>query len=776
MRSSVIGASVLKPDALAKVCGQAMYAADIRRPGMVYARAVRSPHASAIVKRIDLAPALAHPGVIAAFTAKDIPGTNLVGARGVRDQPVLAEARVNFAGEAVAVVVAESPDAASEAARLAQVAYEPLEPLTDPARALLPDAPHIHPQGNLCAELRIVRGDFQAARKRAALVVTNTFRTQVVDHCALEPDAVVAEPHDGGVWLWESSKSPHNDREELALVLALPREKIRVIVPPVGGSFGGKPDLPALCVAGLAALKLGRPVKIILDRAECFLAKTKRHPYRMEYTHAVAADGTILGAQVDILADVGAYTSYSPTVTAKGLIHALGPYRVPNVEMQMRAAFTNNPVFGAMRGYGVPQVVFAVERQMDVIAAKLGIDPFEFRMKNLLRSGDVTVTGQVMPDVRLADAMLEAKRTMVIASTFASLSVNSAKPPSGRPTRNLGIASSQQPLLAMTPDDAPNVKRAWGMAAFLYGVGRTGLSDKAKVSIRLEADGRAHLFVGTPDTGQGSDTALAQIAAQELGLPFEMVRVTSGDTGVSFDAGTTTASRVTYIVGNAVQRAAAELKKILLDIASEKEGRAVTRLPADAKCLASVAQFCCERNIETTAVGDFGTATSPLDASGQGEPYGAYTFGVQMTLVKVNTDTGKVDVERAVCCYDAGTVVNPALAQAQVEGGTAMAQGYALTEEIGLNAGVPVNLNFHTYLLPTALDVPPMDVSTVASFEPTGPFGAKGVGEPTTLPGAASIVNAVSAALGREFYELPVTPERVISNQYSVFSIQNTGH
>lgn len=730
-RTVVVGRSIFRRDAVAKVRGQAPFAGDVSRPRMVYGKIIRSPHAHALIRRIDLSRALAHPGVIGALTAADIPGKNVVGPRQVKDQPVLAEDRVRFAGEAVAVVIAESPESAREAAELVEVSYQSLEVLAEPERALDAGAPFVHSQGNLCHEMRISRGSFLTALRQAALVVSNTFFTQMVDHSYIEPDAVVAEPAGDGVVVWVTSKSPHVDQGEVARVLALPKEKVRVVVATVGGSFGGKPDLPMVCLAGLIALRTGRPAKIVLDREECFLAKTKRHPYRMEYTHAVAGDGTILGVKVEILADAGAYASFTPTVVSKGLVHAAGPYRVPNVEMRARAVYTNNPVTGAMRGYGVPQVVFAVERQMDIIARKLGMDPFELRIKNALRPGDVTVTGQMVNEARLLEALLEARKKV----------------------EEIDLPS----------DEAPHIKRAWGIAAFYYGCGRTGLADSAQVLLRLEPDGYVQLFVGSPDTGQGSDTALGQIAAEELGLPFTMVRVISADTLLTLDSGTSTASRVTYVVGNAVKRAASELKQRLLVAASQERGYFLDSLPADPGYLAHLVRFCREHGWDTEVIGYFETATSPLDECGQGKPFGAYTFGVQVTQVKANTFTGKVDVERAFCCYDVGTVVNPKILEGQIEGGVAMALGYALTEEVRLNGGVPRDRNFDTYLIPTAADMPRVTVMTVDSFEQSGPFGAKGVGEPAALPGAASIVNAVSSAVGCEFFDLPVTPEKVVA-------------
>ena len=480
--STVVGSNVGRRDALAKVRGEAKYAADIERPGMVYGKVVRSPYARARVKGINSGPALAVPGVLAVFTATDIPGHNRVGARAVKDQPVLVEEMVILPGEAVALVVAESNEAAAEAAKLVEVDYEPLAPLTDPERALAPDAPQLHPEGNICHEMHIVRGDFDAAVKAADLVVTNTYTTQAVDHGYIEPDAVVAELTEGGVTLYVTSKSPHNDQGEVAGVLGLAKDKVRIVVVAVGGSFGGKPDIPMLCLCALMAVKTGRPAKMILEREECLIAKAKRHPYKMIYSHAVKANGEILGLKVEIRADAGAYAGYTPTVVAKGLIHAAGCYRAGCVDMEVRAVYTNNPNSGAMRGYGVPQTVFAVERQMDIIARKLGLDPYDFRMKNIFRPGDITATGQVLTDVRLDELMQRAQ---------------------------LRVAA-----MPARPEEAAHIKRAWGTAAFFYGAGRTGVADSARVSIKLLAGGEIRVFVGTPDTGQGSDTALAQIAAR----------------------------------------------------------------------------------------------------------------------------------------------------------------------------------------------------------------------------------------------------------------------
>lgn len=728
----VVGTSVPRLDAWPKVRGEAVYVDDLHLPGMAYGKASRSPFPHARIHGIDVSEALALPGVLAVLTAADIPGKNLVGHRAAKNQPVLAVDRVRFLGEAVALVVAESPQVAAQGAMLVKVSYEPLPVIDDPAKALDPEAPLLHPDGNVCREIKVKRGNFEAALGEADLVVTNTFRTHCVDHACLEPDVAVAEPFGDGVSVWVGSRGVHADRGEIARVLGLSEEQVRVRSIAVGGSFGSKPEIATACMAALGAMKTGRPVKVALSREECFLAKVKRHPYVMTYTHAVAKNGRILGVKMRALADAGAYASASPSVVTKGIVHAAGPYRVPNVDMEIKAVYTNNPVAAGMRGYGVPQVVFGVERQMDIIACKLGMDPIELRLRNVLRPGDITATGQKVEHLCLAEA-LEMVRGRIGELTDSSV---------------LGSG-----------------RRAWGVAAFFYGCGRTGVADSARVKLALDPGGIFRLFVGTPDTGQGSDTALAQIAAEGLGVPLEYVHMTSGDTELCQDAGTSTASRVTYIVGNAVMAGALSLRDRLLVAARECYGEVMDSLVADQLWLAQLAEWCRRNGVSLEAEGSFNSPTSRLDADGQGSPYGVYTSGVQATLVRVNTRTGKTDAERIVCCYDVGTVVNPALLEGQIEGGAAVALGYALTEDLGLRQGIPTNTNFDTYLLPTAADIPPIEVITVGAPDPSGPFGAKGVGEPAALPGAASIANGVSAALGVEITELPITPEKILACQ-----------
>ncbi len=704
-----------------------MYVNDIQRPGMVWGKAVRSPYPHALVADINPSRALAYPGVLAVYTAADIPGTNLTGPRTVKDQPVLNAEHVRFVGEAVALVAAENEAGATRGAELVEVSYTPLPLVDDPEKSLAPGAPLLHDTGNLCHAFTISRGNVDAVIQMADLVLTRTYKTQMVDHSAIEPDGAVAERTGEGITVWVCSKGVHLDQGEIARVLGLPLSKVRVIAPTVGGSFGSKPDHPMACMAALIAWRLGRPTKMVLDREECFLVKTKRHPYVLHYTHAVRKDGTILGVRVKALADAGAYSSYTPTVTTRGLIQAAGTYAVPNVDLEVRAAYTNHPMTVAFRGYGVPQFTFAVERQMDLIARELGLDPVEVRRINVLREGDPISTGQVMRHVKMEE-ILDAGQSRVQA-------LDAEDRAGGR------------------LEKGTRFRRAWGMSTAFYGLGRTGMADKAEVTCRLEDDGHFHLFVGCPDLGQGSNICMAQIAAEALGVDPHLVHVTSADTLLTRDAGTSTATRVTYVVGNAVKEAAVQLKARMLEARGEEQ------LRSDPDWLADLAETCKGCGIDLECEGHYRTGnTNEMDVHGQGEPYGTYTFGAQWSRVRVDTWTWKVDVERIVACYDPGRVINPAQVAGQVEGGAVMALGYGLGEELLLKDGIVVNPNWGAYQLPAATELPDISQIILETRNPDGPFGAIGIGELTAVPGAASIANAVSAALGVEIQELPIAP------------------
>ncbi len=715
---TAVGRPFERLDGERKARGQALYAADIELPSMLHGRLVRSPHAHARLLGVDPSAALAVPGVVAVLTAKDVPGRNAVGSRGVQDQPILVTDHVRFLGEPVAMVVAESVAAATQGTAKVKVDYEPLRGVFTPEEALAPDAPALFERGNLCHQARTRRGDFDAARRQAALVVTNVYRTPMVDHAFLEPHAAVARP-DGGdaVTVWVTAKTVHPMMDEISRILGWPKEKVRVIAATVGGSFGGKPEIPLGCLVALAAVRTGRPVKMVYTREETFQTSAKRHPYVVRLTHAMAADGHILGLHADITADAGAYTTESRAVVGRAVGHCAGPYYIPNVDVEGRAVFTNNPAPGAMRGYGVPQVAFAHEIQMDIIAARLGLDPVEVRLRNVLKPGLPTITGQPVLEGVGAEACL-----LRIRELLAAEDATDPCPPQGVPDRNGELLG-------------------WGVATFYYGNGRTAVEDVGRARIRREADGSFTLFVGVPDVGQGSDTILAQVACEELRVPWPAVKVISADTAHTLETGPSSASRVTVVVGRAVQEAARRMREFL-DSGGGADWRPGDPLPEMAA--------------------EYRTDSTSLDKNGQGSPYGTYTYGVQAVKVGVDPRTGKVAVRKVLAAYDVGPIVNPLLFQGQVEGGVTGGVGYALFEGIRLTEGRVANPNFHTYLLPTALDsTAPVLAETVESHDGAGPFGAKGIGEPASIPTAPAIANAIHRATGGRFFELPITMEKV---------------
>jgi CO/xanthine dehydrogenase Mo-binding subunit len=741
---NVIGRSVLKEDARDKVTGGARYAADLWRPAMLYGKAVRATHAHAIIRKVDSADALRMEGVRAIITASDIPGKNRIGMTGAKDQRVLAEDRVRFWGEAVALVAAVSPELADEACRRVKIEYEPLPVLEDPETALRPDAPVIGEKGNLCVYRKVAKGDCERALAEAEVVVEGEYRTSPVEHAYIEPEAVLVEPTDNGIFVWSSTKSVHLDQAEIAGVLGWPLDRIGVAAPVIGGSFGGKSDLALNAMASLLAVRTKASVAMGYDREESFQVSTKRHACVIRYKHGARKDGTLTAVKMDLIADAGAYNDYTSVVLPRMAIHGAGPYRVPNVMLEVRGVHTNNPVSGAMRGFGQPQVAFGCERQMDRLAAALGMDPWDLRLKNALEDGDTSATGQVLQGVTMRGLLEEAR-----ARVFEDESV--------RPAGDLPFFE----------------KEAWGMACFHYGNGRTGLPNPGVADGLVDPEGLVRVCVGSPDIGQGSTTVLGQITAAAMGISIDHVKVVTADTRCTPDSGTTSGTRLTAIVGNAVKLVARRLKEEILQKAAKLSGIEVRELSLTSGpegLLVSGGGFSMslkdlflafDGTIKAGATYD--PPVTPLDEEGRGNPYAFYTYGVQAACVRVNTFTGKVAVRKVLAVYDAGTVINPVLFTGQVEGGIVMGAGFALGEEIRLEHGRVINPNFDEYMLLTSVDAPEMEVVAVEEPDREGPFGAKGIGEPALVPTAGAIANAVSRATGGDFRHLPLSLEEVTS-------------
>lgn len=737
----VVGRSVRRVDSRDKLTGNARYAGDISLPGMLNAKVLRSDRPHARILAIRTTAAKAHPGVVAVLTHADIPGENIIG-RDKPDQSALCTDKVRYIGDPVALVVAETEAAAEEALHLIEVDYEDLPGVFSPEEALRPEAPKIHEGGNLLMKRTLLKGDPDHALGEAEVVIRNTFRTQMVEHAYMEPEAGVAIFADGKATVWTPSKFAHFDQRELSVVLGLSLENLRIVNTTVGGCFGDKSSLSAGYYAALAAVVTGRPAKVVYSRQESFIATRKRHPFIIDYTLGATREGMLLAAKIDILSDGGAYSASSPTVLSKALIHAAGPYDIPHVAMKLAFAYTNNPVGGSMRGLGVPQTAFAHESQMDLLARELGMDPVELRLKNAMRPGTLTATGHRLGEsVALVETIERVRREVQAIGT----------PPSTA-TRRFG----------------------WGFGSMFYGIGQSTRPSPGRARVEVDDEGRFTLFIGIGDVGQGSSTAMTQIAAEVLKQPVESIHIVSGDTASCPDSGVTAASRVTYIVGKAVQIAAEDLLGKLRECAAALLGTDTGRVEYDgdafrtagvlaprvtvAEAVASLRQ----REQECCGRGEWDPPFIALDnQTGQGEPMGAYAFATQAALVGVDLESGVVEVLKVIACHDVGRAVNPAAVEGQIEGAVSMGMGFSTTEEILLQEGRIYNPGFSQYFIPTSLDMPEVRSIIAEAPEPTGPFGAKGVGEPALIPTAPAILNAIHTAAGIRVKELPATPERL---------------
>ncbi|HWP48722.1 MAG TPA: molybdopterin cofactor-binding domain-containing protein [Candidatus Limnocylindrales bacterium] len=737
----LVGRSITRVDGAEKISGTAKYADDYHLEDMHYLHLVRSPHAHARILRIQMEEALLEPGVLGILTAKDIPGRNRFGII-VEDQPVLAEDRVRFKGEAVAMVVASSRERAQKAAEKVRVDYELLPALFSPFEALKPDAPQLHDSGNILSNPMVKRGDVEEGFSQSEIIVENTFETTFIEHAYLETEAGIAYLDEKGrITLRVSTQTPHMDQEATARILGVPGHQVRVIQATTGGGFGGKLDISVQPFLALAVHKFGKPVKLTYSREESFLSTTKRHPYVMTCKLGAKRDGTLVAAQVNIVGDTGAYASWGPTVIKRAVIHGSGPYSLSHYLGEGKVVYTNNPIAGAMRGFSTPQMAFATESQMDILATRLGIDPIALRLKNCLKPGSVTATGQVLGvSVGMEETLLAV--------------------------RNKWEEIKGRYPLGRQGDFA----YGFGVAGMWYGIGNTAMSNPSRVRLELEPDGKIHLYTGAADIGQGSSTVLLQILADEMETSMDQLRLTTADTEITPDSGKTSASRQVFITGNAIRDAAGQLKETLL-----KRGAELLKCPIDSLnvgrgyifsqdqqrsvSFAEVARYLRDTRSPTSFMGYFDPQTTPLSELGQGSPYQTYGFGTHLAHVQVHTRTGEVKVLQFIAAHDVGRAINPKGVEGQIEGGVVMGLGFALTERF-----VPEKThNFSTYLIPTFEETPEIYPLIIESEEPAGPFGAKGVGELAMIGTAPAIINAIYNATGARIYSLPATPEKVFN-------------
>jgi aldehyde oxidoreductase len=754
---NAVGQRLVRLDGQGKVNGKEIFGADEIPAGALVVRAIRCPHHRARFRLGDLDAFVAeHPGIHCVLTAKDVPGENCYGVISpFADQPVFAETEARFRGEAVAAVVGD--DAVMEAFDSASfpVTWEELPPLTSIAAALAPDAPRIHAkrEGNILVRGRVVRGDVEKALREAAVVVEDEYETGFIEHAYIEPEAGFARRVGDTIEIQACTQAPYMDRADLAKILGIPPESVRIIPTAVGGGFGAKLDLSVQPFVALAAWILRRPVRMVYSRQESIISTTKRHPSSIRLRAGAGRDGKLLA--MDFAADfnTGAYSSWGPTVAARVPVHASGPYHVPHYRALTRAIHTHLVPAGAFRGFGVPQTAIAQEQLYDDLADRLGIDRLEFRVVNALDDETPTVTGQVLGKGTGIRACFEALRPRWIAARDQAATFN---------------ATTDGPL-----------RRGVGVAGMWYGCGNTSLPNPSTIRVGLKPDGRIALHQGAVDIGQGSNTIVTQICADAMGVPIDRFDLVSGDTSITPDCGKTSASRQTFVTGKAAHMAGTELRQAILRLADAYEcavitfgDAGVTTEEENGKLRAmNLRDLPLDKyGYVLTREATFDPPTSPLDANGQGTPYAVFGFGAHLAEIAVDTELGTVKVLAITAAHDIGRAINPTLIEGQIEGGAAQGLGMALMEEFFPGKGE----NLHDYLIPTAGDMPPVESILIEDPSPIGPFGAKGIGEQAVIPTAPAILNAIKDAIGVRIRRLPATPDRVCAAILAAASTEET--
>ncbi len=743
---SFVGKRVPKLDAPEKVTGQIAYGHDMKLPRMLYGKILRSEYAHAQILNIDTSRAEALPGVRAVITAEDIPDMRIGWAR---DHPVLKAGKVRSVRDEIAAVAAVDEDTASEALELIKVEYEELPGVFDPEEAMKPGAPVLHGEApnNIQEKMRqsYYHGDVEKGFSESDVVIEDRLTLPFVTHCCMGTSFILADfSPSGDLTVWSSTQMPFLYQRDLSMVLGIPASKIRVIKAPVGGAFGSKLDMyPFEPICVLLAQRTGCPVRITYTREEEFVVGPTRQPVICDVKSGAKGDGTLTARQVSMILDNGAYSSWGATTPLVMMQTISSLYRVPNVKYDVVVAYTNNPYSGAMRGYGNPQATFVVETHIDMLAHELGMDPMEFRLKNANQSGDVTGQGVKITTCGLTECIEKAAESV-------TWKAKRAKP------------------------DARGV----GMASLIHvgGGARIYPSDGCGSTVKVDDFGKVTLISGSTDMGQGADTVMAQIVAEELGVPVANVTVVNADTDITpWDVGAH-ASRTTFVAGNSARLAAMDAKSQILEGAAEnlgekaedldmKEGKIFRKGEPEESIpfekMVRSKHFRPDGDI-VLARGWYEPPTERQDKEFRGNISAAYGFATQAVEVEVDTQTGEVTVLKIAAAHDVGRAINPMAVEGQIHGGVSMGLGYGLYEELVVEEGQVLNPNFADYALPTALDMPEIDTIIVETDDPAGPFGAKGMAEPACIPTAPAIANAVYDAVGVRIKDLPITPEKVL--------------
>lgn len=738
-----VGRRIVRLDGHRKVAGTDVYGADEWPEDSLVLCIIRSPFAHARFSFGDLGRFVQQsPGIHGVFTACDVPGRNCFGVHpDFADQPVFAETEARYRGEAVAAVAGDALAMINFDPATFPVMWEELPALRTPAEAQVPEAPAIHTcrPDNILVRGRVVHGDVEAALREAAVVVEGEYETGFIEHAYIEPEAGFARRVGDRIEIQSCTQSPYMSRKDIAAILCITEDCVRIIPTAVGGGFGSKLDLSTQPFLAVAAWHLRKPVKIVYSRAESIRSTTKRHPSKIHCRAGATSDGRLLAMDLEGEFNTGAYASWGPTVAARVPVHGSGPYQVPHYRALTRAVHTNIVPAGAFRGFGVPQGTIAQEQLYDALAEKVGMDKLEFRVLNALEDDSSTITGQILGSGVGMRACLEALR----------------------PRWEL----AHQEAALFNEQLGSRLRRGVGVAGMWYGCGNTSLPNPSTIRIGLQRNGRIAIHMGAVDIGQGSFTVVTQICAEAIGVPVECFDLLPADTDISPDCGKTSASRQTFVSGNAAMLAGNELRSKILGFAGMPENSAIKfeecKLQLVDMSTSKSIDLCKlpldERGYVFSAEVTYDPPTKPLDKDGQGIPYAVYGFGAHLAEIEVDVELGTVKVLKLTAAHDVGRAINPTLIEGQIEGGIAQGLGMALMEEFMPHKGE----NLHDYLIPTIGDVPPVESILIEDSSPVGPFGAKGIGEQALIPTAPAILNALYDAAGVRIYKLPATPDKV---------------
>lgn len=736
-------------DALDKVLGRTRYTTDMIDQNVLYLRIVRSPHAHALIKKVDLSGAESIPGVVKVVTARDVPGANEVGFF-IQDQPLFCDKKVRFVGDAVAMIVAETPEAAELGVQAVNVEYEPLTELFNPEEALRDGAIKIHEKGNFLDHYFVRKGDVEKGFGNADFVVKGTYQTPVQEQAYLETEAALAYlTPDGGLTVLGSLQCPFAVEKAVKIVLGKAVPNVRIVLAPTGGAFGGKEDAPdEVCArAALATYLTKKPTLLAFSRKESTIFHPKRHPIKIEREMGVTRDGKITAVRANILLDGGAYASLSSRVLFQAVCLVAGAYDVPNVHVDGKVAYTNKVPMGAFRGFGKPQATFAAELQMDEAATTINLDPFEFRRRNLLRVGSTTSTGQLLTSsVGLEECLLKAAEQ----------------------------SSWHKKRTSYSTQSDPVFRRGIGMACMIHptSLGPLGV-DVGSAVVEITEDGAVRVRTGMTEYGQGLYTGFVRIAARILGLKETPIKVEMVDTSLALDSGPTVASRGTVMGGKGLYLAAKQLQEKMAKVAARllscsesslmwEDDTVRTGSGGRGLTFHELANECRRQHVDLREEAWHRAIGTNWDKEkGQGSPWVSYSWATHVAEVQVDMETGKVDVLSYVAAHDSGAVLVPTQFKSQIYGGVVQGLGYALMEELLIDKGRIKNPSFLDYYIPTAADIPPITAIIVEAPDENGPFGAKGIGEPPIEPVAAAVANAVYNAIGFPIREFPYTPERV---------------